>query len=104
VHNKLAVGPRSVSSGCVGSLLLKLWLSLVALVETNAYLLYIKHHKLTSDRSGHNQSDFKGDLEEELLKRSQEDAVDVEEDAGITTRASMAIVYSGNCYSAQKVH
>jgi hypothetical protein len=102
VHNKLAVGPRRVSSGCVGSLPLKLWLSLVALAETNVYLLYIKHHKLTSDR--HNHSDFKGDLDKELLKRSQEDAADMEEDAGITTGASVAIVYSGNCYSAQKVH
>jgi hypothetical protein len=28
VHNKLAVGPRSVSGLCVGSLPLKLWLSI----------------------------------------------------------------------------
>jgi hypothetical protein len=94
VHNKLAVGPRSVSSVCVGSLPLKLWLSLVALAETNAYLIYIKHHKLSSDR--YNHSDFKIDLEKELLKRAQEDAADVEEDAGITTRASVASVSSGN--------
>jgi hypothetical protein len=40
LHNKLAVGPRSVSSVCVGSLPLKLRLSLVALAETNAHRVH----------------------------------------------------------------
>jgi hypothetical protein len=47
LHNKVSVGPQSVSSVFVGSSPLKLWLSLVAIVETNAYHVYIKHHKLT---------------------------------------------------------
>jgi hypothetical protein len=86
VHNKLSVGPRSVSSVCVGSLPLKLWLSFVAIAETNAYLLYARHHKLTSEQYCH--ADFKADLEKELLKRAQEDAVAVEEEAGVSTRRS----------------
>jgi hypothetical protein len=50
VHNKLAVGPRIASSVCVSSLPLKLWLSFLAMLsETNAFLLYARHHKLTSD-------------------------------------------------------
>jgi hypothetical protein len=57
VHNKLPVGPRSVSGVCVGSLPLKLWLSFLAFAETNAYLLYARHHKLTSDQYSH--ADFK---------------------------------------------
>jgi hypothetical protein len=55
--------------------------------------VYIKHHKLTSGRCNH--SDFKVDIEKELLKRAQEVAADVEEDAGITTRASVTSVSSG---------
>jgi hypothetical protein len=67
VHNKLAVGPRSASSVCVGSLPLKLWLSFLAmLAETNAFLLYARHHKLASDQYCH--ADFKADLEKEVLQ------------------------------------
>jgi hypothetical protein len=41
-----------------------------------------------SDRYSH--SDFKGDLEKEIWAHAQEDAADMEEDAGIKARASVA--------------
>jgi hypothetical protein len=44
VHNTLSVGPRSVCSVGANSLVLKLFLSVVAFAETNAYLMYIRHH------------------------------------------------------------
>jgi hypothetical protein len=50
VHNKLAVGPRSVCNVATNSLPLKLWLSLVACAETNAYLMYVHLNKLTSEQ------------------------------------------------------
>jgi hypothetical protein len=46
VHNKLAVGPRSLVSVGANHLLLKLWLSMIAMAETNAYLTYVKVKKL----------------------------------------------------------
>jgi hypothetical protein len=39
VHNKLAVGPRSVCNMGANLLPLKLWLSMLAIAETNAYLM-----------------------------------------------------------------
>jgi hypothetical protein len=87
VHNKLAVGPRSVSGVCVGSLPLKLWLSFLAFAETNAYLLYARHHKLTSDQYSH--ADFKVDLEE-LLKRDHENAARGMHWCGIQTSITCA--------------
>jgi hypothetical protein len=86
VHNKLAVGPRSVSGVCVGSLPFILWLSFLGIAETIAYLLYARHHKLTSDQYSH--AEFEIDLEKELLKRAHENAVDVEEEARVSTRRS----------------
>jgi hypothetical protein len=70
VHNKLAVGPRSVCNMGANSLPLKLWLSMLAIAETNAYLVYVNHHKLTSER--YNHADFKVDLERALLHRAQQ--------------------------------
>jgi hypothetical protein len=93
VHNKLAVGPRSVCKVVVGSLPLKLWLGLLALAETNAYLVYIKHKKYTSEMYSH--PDFKADLEEDLLKRAQEGDASSEEATGVRTRRSDESVASG---------
>jgi hypothetical protein len=70
VHNKLAVGPRSVCSMRANSLPLKLWLSMLAIAKTNAHLVYVKHHKLTSER--YNHADSKVDLEHALLHRAQQ--------------------------------
>jgi hypothetical protein len=61
VHNKLAICPRSACNMGANSLPLKLWLSMLAIAETNAYLVCVKHHKLTSERYHH--ADFKLDLE-----------------------------------------
>jgi hypothetical protein len=69
VHNKLAVGPRSVNNVGANHLMLKLWLSMVAVAETNAYLTYVNAKKLTSDQYSH--PDFKVDLAHELLQRAQ---------------------------------
>jgi hypothetical protein len=55
VHNKLAVGHRSVCNMGANSLPLKLWLSM-PIAETNACLVYVKHHKMTSER--YNHADF----------------------------------------------
>jgi hypothetical protein len=82
VHNKLAVGPRIVSGVYICSLSLKMWFDFLAMAETNAYLLYARRHKLTSDEHCHAL------LEQELLRRAQEDAVAVEEEAGVNTRRS----------------
>jgi hypothetical protein len=85
VHNELAVGPRSVHDIGVNSLELKLWLSLLAFAETNAYCLYAKHHKLTSDRYCH--EDFKQDLRAELLLRAHSDMQEEAQEAGgVSTR------------------
>jgi hypothetical protein len=67
VHNKLCVGPRSVCILGGNQFLLKLWLAMVAIAETNAYLTYAKLKKLSSDLYSH--PDFKIDLEQELLSR-----------------------------------
>jgi hypothetical protein len=83
--HKLPVGPRSVSGVCVGSLPFKLCLSFLAIAETNVFLLYARHHKLTSDQYSH--ADFKVDSEE-LLKRAHKSAVDVDEQDRVTTRRS----------------
>jgi hypothetical protein len=48
VHNKLALGPRSLCTVGANSLLLKIFLALVAIAETNAYLTYMDLKKLTS--------------------------------------------------------
>jgi hypothetical protein len=69
VHNKLAVGPRSVCNMGANLLPLKLWLSMLAIAETNADLVYVMHHKLTSER--YNHADFKVDVERALLHRAQ---------------------------------
>jgi hypothetical protein len=57
VNNKLALGPRSVSSLSSTSLPLKIWLATLAIGGASAYLMYAKRAKLTSDAYSH--SDFK---------------------------------------------
>jgi hypothetical protein len=81
VHNKLSVEPRSVCKVATGSLPLKLWLYLVACAETNAYLMYTHHHKLSSEQYNH----AKFDLEGELLQCALEDGA-VSAEAGVCTR------------------
>jgi hypothetical protein len=51
VHNKLSAGPRSMCDVGLNSLPFKLWLALVAFAETNAHVMYILHHKLSSEAS-----------------------------------------------------
>jgi hypothetical protein len=84
VHNKLAVGPRSVCNLGADLLTLKLWLSMLAIAETNAYFVYVEHHKLTSERYSH--SDFKVDLKRALLHRAQQLSQDSGEEAVVRTR------------------
>jgi hypothetical protein len=92
VHNKLSVGPRSVCNVAKTSLPWKLWLYLVACAETNAYLMYVHHHKLSSEQ--YNHADFKVDLGRELLQWGQDDDT-VNEEAGVHTRSSAGSVASG---------
>jgi hypothetical protein len=84
VHNKLSVGPRSVASVGANSLLLKLFLSIVAFAETNAYLMYARHHKLKSEM--YNHADFKLDLERALLQRAQQATQGSEVETRVETR------------------
>jgi hypothetical protein len=96
VHDKLSVGPHSVCSVGANSLVLKLFLSVVAFAEANAYLMYIRHHKLTSDV--YNHADFKVDLERGLLQHAQQaqKATDGgEREAGVVTRRSRDSVATG---------
>jgi hypothetical protein len=93
VHNKLAVGPRSVCKVLVGGLPFKIWLGLLAMAETNAYLLYVKHKKFTSEQYSH--PDFKEDLMQDLLQVAQTSNEDSEEATGVRTRRSDDSVASG---------
>jgi hypothetical protein len=89
VHNKLALGPRSVCSVGANHLLLKIWLAAVGIAETNAFLLYCKAKKLTSEVYSH--GDFKLDLSRELLQRAAKLAAESDtevEMAGPSTRTS----------------
>jgi hypothetical protein len=47
VHNKLALGPHSVCTIGANHLQLKIFLALLAMAETNAYLTYVNSKKLT---------------------------------------------------------
>jgi hypothetical protein len=60
VHNRLALGPRSVCTVDENHLHLKILLALVAIAETNAYLTYMDLKKLTSAQYSH--GDLKMDL------------------------------------------
>jgi hypothetical protein len=93
VHNKLCVGPRSVCSVGGNHLLLKLWLAMVAIAETNAYLTYAKLKKLSSDQYSH--PDFKIDLSQELLRRGQQTGQSAEEEEFPRTRSSTEGVATG---------
>jgi len=93
VHNKLAVGPRSVNNVGANHLMLKLWLSMVAIAETNAYLTYVNAKKLTSDQYSH--PDFKVDLVHELLQRAQQTGETAEEEGAPRTRGSIEQVATG---------
>jgi hypothetical protein len=93
VHNKLCVGPRSVCSVGGNFLLLKLWLAMVAIAETNAYLTYAKLKKLSSDQYSH--PDFKIDLEQELLQRGQQTGQIAKEEEFPRTRSLTEGVATG---------
>jgi hypothetical protein len=56
VYDKLAVGPRSVYNVGANSLPLKLWLSMLAIAKPHAYLVCVKHFKLTSEKYNHADS------------------------------------------------
>jgi hypothetical protein len=86
VHNKLALGPRSVCSVGASHLLLKIFLALVAIAETNAYLTYMDIKKLTSSEYSH--GDFKRDLERGLLERAARVQAGQGEDIGQASRAA----------------
>jgi len=89
VHNKLALGPRSVCSVGANHLLLKLWLAVVAIAETNAFLLYSRAKKLTTSEYSH--GDFKLDLVHELLQQAckeEADAGSEDEQCRPSTRSS----------------
>jgi hypothetical protein len=87
VHNKLAVGPRSVNSVGANHLMLKLWLSMVAIAETNAYLTYVNAKNLISDQYSH--LDFKADLVHELLQCAQQAGETAEEEGAPRTRGTL---------------
>jgi hypothetical protein len=90
VHNTLALGPRSLSSVGGNHLLLTLWLAMVAIAETNAFLLYTRAKKLTS--SEYSQGDFKLDLVNELLQQAckEEAHADSEDEQCRPSRCSSA--------------
>jgi hypothetical protein len=91
VHNKLAVGPRSVNDIGVNSLELKLWLNLFAFAETNACCVFAKHHKLASDKYCH--EDFKQDLRAELLLHAHSHMEEnVDEAGGLSIRRQANMV------------
>jgi hypothetical protein len=93
VHNKMPVGPRSMCDVGLKSLPLKLWLALVAFAETNAYLMYVQHHKLSSEAYSH--PDFKLQIERALLERAQQRGLGSEEEGGARTRSSGGSVSRG---------
>jgi hypothetical protein len=68
---------------------LKLWLGLLALAETNAYLVYVKHKKYTAETYIH--PDLKADLEEDFLKRAQEGDASSEEATGSEQDGQMIV-------------
>jgi hypothetical protein len=68
VHNKLALGPHSVCTIGANFPQLKIFLALLAMAETNAYLAYVDSKKLTSAKYSH--GDFKTGLERGLLERA----------------------------------
>ena len=78
IHNKLAVGPRSVNSVGANHLLLQIWLTMVAMCETMLI-------SSMSSRKSSSHSDFKLNLERALVKRAME--TDVPEEAGTRTKA-----------------
>jgi hypothetical protein len=85
VYNKLATGPQSICSVGANSLVSKLFLSVDAFAETNAYLMYVKHHKLSWDE--YNHSDFKVDLDRAMMQCAQHDGewpIDNREAEGVT--------------------
>jgi polyhydroxyalkanoate synthesis regulator phasin len=86
VHNKLALGPRSVCSIGANNLLLKVWLASVAISETNACLTHSRDNNLTSDVNSH--GDFKTDSGNELVQRAQQAQESVDEGPRIQTRES----------------
>jgi hypothetical protein len=66
VHKRLELGPHSLCTVGANHLHLKIFLALVAIAETNAYLTYADLKKLTSAQYSH--GDFKTDLGRCLLK------------------------------------
>jgi hypothetical protein len=92
VHNKLSMGPCSVCNVATASMPLKLCLYLVTCAETNAHLMYMHHHKLSSEQ--YNHADFEADLERELLQCALEDGP-VSEEAGLRARPIVMVLLLG---------
>jgi hypothetical protein len=97
VHNKLALGPHRVCTIGANHLQLKIFLALLAMAETNAYLTYVDSKKLTSAKYSH--GDFKTDLERGLLGRAAAMEAGAREglvDAPRATWGSVAQVATGD--------
>jgi hypothetical protein len=96
VHNKLALGPRSFCSVGANHLILKVFLALVGMAETNAYLTYMDLNKMSSTQYSH--GDFKSDLERELLVHAAKMGTGQEQEeggAGPALRSAVADVAGG---------
>jgi hypothetical protein len=100
VHNKLAINPRNWCNVGANSLPFKLWQSMLAIAETNTYLLYVKHHELTIEK--YNHADFKVDLERTLLHRAQQLSGDIEAESVVRTRLSNEGVPTGDATLKRK--
>jgi hypothetical protein len=75
------------------SLPINQWLALVAFAETNTFLLYVQHHKLSSEACSH--PDFKLQLERGFLERAKQGGLGSEEEGGARTRSSGGSVSRG---------
>jgi hypothetical protein len=67
---------------------------MLANAQTYAYLMCVKHHKLTTER--YNHADFEVDLERALLQRAQQLSGDSGEEAVVRTRLSRDRVATGD--------
>jgi hypothetical protein len=103
IHNKLAIAPGSLCRIGARHLMLKLWLAVVAMHETNAHLTYCPSKRLASDKYCHGE--FKIDLIDGLLKLANKLRVNSgnEENQGPVTRntstAMMPPVFLGHASS-----
>jgi hypothetical protein len=98
VLDKLAVGPGSVCN--VAANLLLLWLTMLAIALTNAYLLCAKHQKMPSEKCS--PADFKVDLECALPHRAQKLSGVSGEEVLVRTQLSNERVATGDAFLQRK--